>query len=156
MLPASAAAHCVVRANVMYDGNQDYLPTVLIRDAGTTPGVVLRYSHDAKYGLGELPNSFNLVNPLTLIGFPTGSDNLVISGRLDVMRDGDVVRSYGAASAMKRIGSIFSEGDTFTEMRRRGLLLVRDNISAQLCADLPALTEKLTGASQAPHPADGS
>ena len=30
---------------------------------------------------------------------------------------------------------MFGEGETLTEMRRRGLLLLRDNISSQLCAD---------------------
>jgi hypothetical protein len=127
---------------------------VLIRDVGTTASVTLRYSYDAKYGLEQLPNSVTPVNPLTLIGFPTGSDSLVISGRLEVLRDGNVVRSYAAASAMKRTGTILSEGDTFTDMRRRGLLLVRDNVSAPLCSDMPTLSELLAGASPAPPSAD--
>lgn len=36
---------------------------------------------------------------------------------------------------MKRSQSMFSEGETLADMRRRGLLLVRDNIAAQVCAD---------------------
>ena len=36
---------------------------------------------------------------------------------------------------MQRSATVFSEGETFTEMRRRGLLLVGGNLSAQLCHD---------------------
>jgi hypothetical protein len=36
---------------------------------------------------------------------------------------------------MKHSGNVFSEGETFTDMRRRGLLLVRDNLTSQLCKD---------------------
>ena len=47
------------------------------------------------------------------------------------------MKCHAAVAAMERTGSMFTEGETFTAMRRRGLLLVKENISAQVCADLP-------------------
>ena len=49
------------------------------------------------------------------------------------MRGDTTIRSY--AAAMKHSGNVFSEGETFTDMRRRGLQLVRDNLTRQLCKD---------------------
>jgi hypothetical protein len=91
-----------------------------------------------------------LVNPLHLIGLPTGTSSVSIIGRLDVMRDGSVVRSFAAVVTMQRSASMFTEGETFTDMRHRGLLLVRDNISVQVCADLPATQAILNAATFVP------
>jgi hypothetical protein len=145
LLPG-AAARCEIRARVSYDGNPEYLPVALQRDSGGAHAVVFRYSYEAKYGLDALPVGVQLVNPLNLFGFPTGSNTLVISARLEVVRDETIVRSYGAAAAMKRSGTMFSEGETFTEMRRRGLILVRDNIAGQVCHDQAVLTGLDAGA----------
>jgi len=128
-------ADCVLRAHVEYAGNRDYLPTVLVDDPSAHTDSVIRYTHEQQYGSSALPTGVQLVNPLHLIGMPTGSSDLVVVARLDVMRRGEVVRSFAAAAVMSRNDTIFGEGETLTEMRRRGLLLVRDNISSQVCAD---------------------
>ena len=107
---------------------------------------MFRYIYETQYGLKETEPLLALVNPLTLVGFPVGSDNLIVTGRVDVVRGDTTVRSYGAAVAMKRSSTVFSEGETFTEMRRRGLLLVRDNLSGQLCHDQAILTAMLSDA----------
>jgi hypothetical protein len=129
---------CRVLGHVSYEGNREYLPPVLVDNASSPVDSVLHYAHEARYGLDQLPTGAQLVNPLHLIGFPTGTSSLAIMARLDVMRGGSVVRSFAAVAAMQGSTSIFPEGETFTDMRRRGLLLVRDNISAQVCADLSA------------------
>ena len=71
--------------------------------------------------------------------FRSGSNFTTVTGLLEVVRGGQTIRSYGAACAMKRTGTVFSEGETLTAMRRRGLLLIRDNISAQICRDRKTL-----------------
>jgi hypothetical protein len=111
---------------------------VLVDSADGPADAVLRYRHDERYGLGQVPVGAQLVNPLNFVGFPTGSNNLSVTGRLEVIRGGSVVRAFEAVAAIERSGSMFSEGETFTAMRRRGLMLVKDNISAQVCADLAA------------------
>jgi hypothetical protein len=136
---ASAKSSCQIHAAVSYSGRPEYLPGALVADASVVEGLGFRYSYEAQYGLKEFNPALVIVNPLTLVGFPTGRDNLVVTGRVDLVRGATVIRSYAAAAAMKHSGSIFYEGETFTEMRRRGLLLVKDNLSAQLCQDQTVL-----------------
>jgi hypothetical protein len=128
---------CRVRGHLSYTGtNAEYVPTVLSEDPASPADAVLRYSYRVDYDLRQLPAEVQWVNPLHLVGMPTGTGALTIASRLDVMRGGLAVRSFAAVASMKRSQSMFSEGETFTDMRRRGLLLVRDNIAAQVCADL--------------------
>jgi len=141
---------CRLHATVSYDGKPDYLPAALVADTGPPALTTVRYSYEAQYGLTETNAFLVMVNPLTLVGFPTGSGNLVVTGRVDFLRGQSVVRSYGAAAALERSGGVFYEGETFTELRRHGLLLVRDNLSAQLCKDEAALTT-LLAYTQAPE-----
>lgn len=126
---------CMVRAHIDYGGNRDYLPSVLSDDPSAPADSVVRYSHEEQYGSSSLPAGEQIVNPLHLFGVPTGSSDLVVVARLDVMRGGEVMRSFAAAAVMSRSDTMFGEGETLTEMRRRGLLLLRDNISSQVCAD---------------------
>jgi len=135
---ANGPADCTVRAGLSYSGNPDYLPKVL-RDDPTVPAdSVVRYAYRVDYDLRQLPVEVQWVNPLHLVGMPTGTGALTVVARLDVMRGGVPVRSFAAVASVKRSQSMFGEGETFTDMRLRGLLLVRDNIAAQVCADLPA------------------
>lgn len=124
-----------MRAHVSYDGEPEYLPSVLADDPAAPADAILRYSHEEQYGSSALPTEIQLVNPLHWIGMPIGSSDLVVLARLDVMRAGEVVRSFAAAAGMRRSDTVFGEGETLTAMRRRGLLLVKDNISTQVCAD---------------------
>jgi len=130
-----APPDCRVFGHVAYDGNRDYLPGVLVDDPTRPPDSVLHYAHEDRYGRDDLPAGVQLVNPLHLVGMPTGSGSLSLLARLDVMRDGRIVRSFAAAATLERSESMFSEGETFTAMRRKGLLLLKQNISAQVCAD---------------------
>ena len=142
---SGATPACQIQAPVAYEGNAAYLPGALIPTTAAAAVTVLRYSYDSQYGLSQLPGAVAVVNPLMLVGFPEGSNSLVLSARLEVLREGATVRSYAAVAAMKRTSTMFSEGETLTEMRRRGLLLVRDNISAQICRDQTTLTQLLAG-----------
>ena len=134
-----AKSSCQIHAAVSYDGKPEYLPGALVADPGAAAAPGFRYSYEAQYGLNEFNPFLVMVNPLTLVGFPTGTDNLVVTGRVDLVRGTTVIRSYAAAAAMKRSGSVYYEGETFTEMRHRGLLLVKDNLSVQLCQDQTVL-----------------
>ena len=145
-LAGTNTATCQIHVKVRFEGKPDYLPAALVTDPAASGPVTFRYAYDAQYGLKETNPFLVMVNPLTMVGFPTGSDNLVITGRVDVVRADETVRSYAAAAAMKRSSSVFYEGETFTEMRRRGLLLVRDNLSVQLCHDEGLLVAMLNDA----------
>jgi hypothetical protein len=151
-LGGTTRADCTLFGHVSYDGNPEYLPAPLVDSADRPADSVLRYVHDERYGFEQLPPGVQLVNPLNFIGFPTGSRSLSVTGRLDVMRGGVVVRSFAAVAAMERSGSMFSEGESFTAMRRRGLLLVKNNISAQVCAALAETQAILDSATYSSEP----
>jgi len=126
---------CQIHGLVRYQGKPEYLPSALVPDQAPPSQIAFEYSHAVQYGLKETDPLVTFVNPLTLFGFPTGADNLIVTGRVDLVRGDATIRSYAAAAAMKHSGNVFSEGETFTDMRRRGLLLVRDNLTSQLCKD---------------------
>ncbi len=139
------SAVCEIHAPLRYEGKPEYLPTALIAAPGTS-ALVVRYRYEAQYGLKETNFFLTAVNPLTLVGFPTGSNDVVVTGHVEVLRGETTLRSYAAAAALTRSSTVFYEGESFTDMRRRGLLLVRDNLSHQLCQDQPLLTGMLAEA----------
>jgi hypothetical protein len=132
-------ATCMIRAPLSYEGNPDYLPRAIIAEPVATQTTVLRYTYNTRYDAKQGITVLQAVNPFLIVGFPTGSNDTTVTGLLEVIRAGQTIRSYGAASAMKRTTTVFSEGETLTAMRRKGLLLVRDNISAQVCRDQQTL-----------------
>ncbi len=142
---AQTSPSCVIAASLSYDGQPVYLPQVISAEPGTDHGTLLRYSYNTQYDGKQEATALQLVNPLLIVGFPTGSNAITVSGLLEVVRDGKPVRAYAAACALKRSSTVFSEGETMTALRRRGLLLVRDNIAAQICHDQQGLRALLAG-----------
>lgn len=138
-LGRGAPGTCMVSAPMSYDGNPDYLPRVIAAEPVAAQATVLRYTYNTQYDAKQGITALQVVNPLLIVGFPTGANSTAITGLLEVVRGGQTIRSYGAAAAMKRSATVFSEGETLTAMRRRGLLIVRDNISAQICRDQQTL-----------------
>jgi hypothetical protein len=144
-LSAQAPPTCVIAAPLSYDGQPAYLPQVIAAEPAADHATVLRYSYDAQYNAKQQATALQPLNPLLLAGFPTGSNAITVSGLLEVVRDGKPVRTYAAACALKRSSTVFSEGETLTAMRRQALLLVRDNISVQICHDQRGLRALLGG-----------
>lgn len=145
-MSAQAPPACVIAAPLSYDGQPAYLPQAISAQPAAEPATtVLRYSYDAQYNAKQQVTALQPFNPLLIVGFPTGSNAITVSGLLEVLRDGTPVRAYAAACALKRTSTVFSEGETLTAMRRRALFLVRDNISAQVCRDQQGLRALLAG-----------
>jgi hypothetical protein len=142
---AQAPPTCVIAAPLSYDGQPAYLPQVITAEPAADHATVLRYSYDAQYNAKQQATALQPLNPLLIVGFPTGSNAITVSGVLEVLRDGKPVRAYAAACALKRTSTVFSEGETLTVMRRRALFLVRDDISAQICRDQQGLRALLAG-----------
>jgi hypothetical protein len=110
--------------------------------------VVFTYRWNAETSRRDHPDLVTLFNPLTLLGFPTGESTATASGHLEIRRGDRPVRSYDAQASVRKVQHLYS-GDSLTEIRRQALLAVRDNLDAQLKADLPSLSELL-----APHSTD--
>jgi hypothetical protein len=123
-----------LKGKVIYEGNKEYLPRVLIDEPVTIPKIEFRYAYDVFYGKRDVPDVLALYNPLTIVGFPTGENTVTVTGRLDILKGEEVIKSYGSTCILEKTRNLFSEG-TFTEMRRKGIMAVRDNIESQICSD---------------------
>lgn len=134
---------CTIAGILEYEGNHDYLPRTIREggDRGSMP--VIRYAYHVGYGKDSIPEIFPLFNPLSLVGFPVGSDSLVIVGALDIVKAGETLKQYSATCVIDKNRSLFYEGDTFSELRKKGLFMVRENIETQMISDREFLSQLL-------------
>jgi len=123
-----------MKGKVIYEGNKEYLPRVLIDEPVTNPKIDLKYTYDVFYGKKDVPNALALYNPFTIVGFPIGENTVSVIGTLDILRGEEVIKSYRSICILEKTRNLFSEG-TFTQMRRKALIAVRDNIEGQICSD---------------------
>jgi len=131
----------VVAGAVDYTGNKEYLPRTIRDAAPNDPQLVIKYRYAVSYGNETGPEVVNLFNPFLFAGFPIGQDTLAVVGKLDIIRRNEVIKSYSAACMYEKTRSLFYQGPTFSELRREGLLDVRDNIEAQTYRDRESLAE---------------
>jgi hypothetical protein len=64
---------------------------------------------------------------------------------LEILKTGRVVKTYTGTAGVRQYRSWWWEGQTATEMRRRGLLMVRDSIEGQMYQERGALDALLRG-----------
>jgi hypothetical protein len=121
--------------HIQYEGNRDYLPRTIVESTDGASSTLLVYTHQSAYGRDKTPQAIPLYNPLTIVGFPIGDNTMVVNGKLEIRRGTDVLKEYSATCGMETCRNIFSEGDTFSQMRKKGLMAVRDNIEQQMCQD---------------------
>ena len=109
--------------------------------------VSFRYGYAVKYGSERTSFAGVMFIPPPLLAIPgvMGSNELGVAGQLEVMKGTEIIKTYAASARLKAKASLLYEGETFTEMRRRGLLAVRDSIDAQLARDREALVRALEG-----------
>jgi hypothetical protein len=125
-----------LQASVEYSGNPDYLPRMLQGNGAgeaRTP-VFFRYAYDVSYDV-PTESGLNVFNPLLIVGVPKSTDVVVVKGVLEVLKPGTVLKRYEHRLVLDKSKTLFSEGETLSEIRRKGLLLVRDHIDEQLVAD---------------------
>jgi len=123
-----------IKGKIVYEGNKEYLPRILAEEPASNAGLTFEYTYDVIYGKHDVPSAVALFNPLTIAGFPTGENTATIIGKLDVMKGGEVIKSYNATCILEKTQNLFSER-TFTDLRRQGLLAVRNNIEVQIYLD---------------------
>ena len=129
----------------MYDGNREYLPRTIATASIEPVGLTLRYSYDVRHGRDRVPQLLPLFNPLSIVGFPIGEDTLAVEGRLEILRGMEVIKTYTAACILESSRNLFWPGETYSEMRRKGLFAVRDNIETQMQRDREYLSTLSTG-----------
>jgi len=124
---------------VEYDGNKDYLPRTIKEDPSQTL-FSFRYDYQVAYGRDKTPQAIPLYNPLTIVGFPIGDNTMVVTANLAILKGKEVVKAYTATCGLEQVRSLFSEGETFSELRKKGLVTVRDNIELQIYRDRDLLS----------------
>jgi hypothetical protein len=137
-----------IEGKILYDGNKEYLPRCLIDDIAAEPLLTLNYSYDVTYGKDTTPQLIPLLNPLTDFGFPIGMNTVMITGKLDIYQGKEVVKSYASSCGFEVTRNLFWEGETFSVLRKKGLIVVRDNIESQIYRDKVYLTS-ITNSNQA-------
>jgi hypothetical protein len=137
---AQTASDFRLYGHIQYDGNRDHLPRTLAESNDTNAPLILEYTYKVVYGRDKTPQAIPLFNPLTIVGFPIGENTLVVSTRLTVSKGKEALKEYISTCGMQGARNVFSEGDTFSEMRRKGLIATRDNIEQQLMQDREWLT----------------
>ena len=115
---------------ILYEGKRDYLPRTLAGVADSD--LTLKYTYDVVYGKDKTEQAAVLYNPLTILGFPIGEDMIAASGKLEIARGDELLKTYTATCGFEKTRNLFYEGDTFAELRLRALACVRENIEAQM------------------------
>lgn len=139
-LKPTAGVDVRVRGRIIYDGNREYLPRTIVDTSAGESGLAFQYTYDVIHGKDNVPQILPLFNPLTIVGFPIGEDTVLIVGRLEVSKKSQAVKTYSVTAALNKTRNIFWQGETFSELRRKGLVGVRDNIEAQMNLDRELLS----------------
>ena len=124
-----------VKGKILYDGNPDYLPRTVANGNPGESALSFRFSYQCAYGSDNTPQLLPLVNPLSIVGFPIGANTLVVTGKLDVYKEDVLIKSYAATCMMDKTRNLFYEGDTYSELRKKGLIEARNNLESQMYED---------------------
>jgi hypothetical protein len=131
----------IITGPIQFEGNSAYLPRTISEGAPSEYGLNFRYTTTETQDRDSW-DVLAFFNPLTIVGFPTGKRVSTVIGKLEVLKEIEVVRSYTATCLQEAHRGIYY-GASFSELRRRGLAAVRDNIEAQMSRDREFI-EKVT------------
>ena len=132
-----------IPGQIVYEGKPEYLPRTLVEGPAGS-GLILRYTFDVAYGKDRTDAAAHLYNPLVMFGFPIGEDTVAVVGTLLIERRGEAVKTYTATCGFAKTRNLFSEGETYSGLRLRGLACVRDNIEAQMHTEREFLSRLAT------------
>jgi len=131
----------IITGPIQFEGKGAYLPRTISEGAPSEYGLNFRYTTTETQDRDSW-DVLAFFNPLTIVGFPTGKRVSTVIGKLEVLKEIEVVRSYTATCLQEAYRGIYY-GASFSELRRRGLAAVRDNIEAQMSRDREFI-EKVT------------
>lgn len=125
--------------SIDYSGNAEYLPRTIKQSDDKACDLIFKYLYDVGYGKDAIPEVLPLFNPLSMVGFPIGQDSIIVVGHLNVTKNGKMVKKYNSTCVIDKTRSLFYEGKTHSELRKKGLLTVRNNIEIQMLSDRETL-----------------
>jgi hypothetical protein len=117
---------------------EEFLPT--IRVGPSVANCFAKYTVAIRYRGDEVPPILSLFNPLVLVGFPTGSSEVIIDAQLiiSVGRESKLSKIYSASAHAETTEGLYSVANN-SELRRAALLAARDEIQNKINADPPVL-----------------
>lgn len=117
----------LARGKIVCDGDKKYLPRTVGEGRGGDDSLIIQYEYEE------------------LEAAPRHQKASGVVGRLELRSGGKVLKTYTAAAMLKVFDEFSSE--TLSDMRRRGLFAVRDNIEAQMWGDRDVLKRLVKGVS---------
>jgi len=138
-----------IYGKIVFDGNRDYLPQRL-KEKISNPETLLKYSYQLHYGNKELSSTGEdfLIGPIIPLlfamgGASFGKNDVLAIGRLEIIKKNQIIKTYRAAARTVQERGLWIESETQTELRKRCLLEVRDNIDRQLQKDKEYLQDNI-------------
>ena len=123
----------LARGKIVCDGDKKYLPRTVGEGRGGDDSLIIQYQYEELQGRPEEGGSYRRQKASGVVG------------RLELRSGGKVLKTYTAAAMLKVFDELSSE--TLSDMRRRGLFAVRDNIEAQMWDDRDVLKRLVKGVS---------
>ena len=117
----------LARGKIVCDGDKKYLPRTVGEGRGGDDSLIIQYEYEE---FQERP-------------YKQKASEVV--GRLELRSRGKVLKIYKATAMLTAMREFSSE--TLSDMRRRGLFAVRDNIEAQMWDDRDVLKRLVAGVS---------
>jgi hypothetical protein len=129
----------IVSGSIVYDGNPDYLPATVNHESGTD--ITIKYAYIVSYGGTGNAEILTAFLPTTFIGTPTGNDDVIAIGKLELSKDSKLVKSYVSEVTVSKPRGIFLGGVDKTELRRMALKRLKENIEIQMNNDNSLLAQ---------------
>ena len=139
--PISADGAGTFCGQVVYSHhNADYLP-LSIRNLPSRTNVQFSYQLEVKYGI-EDDTGWDLFNPFLIVGVPKSADDVLVLGQLQIKSNTGFKKILEDAVLLSKSKTLFSEGETLTDMRRKGLIHLRNRMDMMLLGDLDLLSRQ--------------
>jgi hypothetical protein len=124
----------ILRGRIIFDGKEEYLPRTIGMIGLRHDGLTIRYEYEDADDRYQDYHRIQDDRFRSLLGdwYPSYTKVTVVLGRVTVLKGENILKSYKAIAA---VSTPTKGGLTLTEMRRIGLLEVRDNIEGQMYQD---------------------
>jgi len=122
------AVPILLKGKIIFDGKEEYIPRTIGSIDARQDGMTIRYEYEDVHDRHETRIPFYLLGDVQ----PSGVKTATVFGRLTVLNGEKVVKRYEAIAALSTPSE---RGQTLTELRKLGLLAVRDSIEGQMSRD---------------------
>lgn len=136
----------LVRGKIIYEGNPAYLPrTVEEAKDNVGPRILVKYTLDEGHIRADYVVIGSGTHKLLKMQSSSGGTHIgekgwTIAAILEVLAGDKLIQEYTALAFSEGHGQF---GDTLTEMRKKALLAVRQNIESQMRGDAEVLQQRV-------------